>query len=286
MDQPSRKKLSLGKIGFLNVLPIYHPLESGILPHPFSIVAGVPSHLNGLMARGLLDISVVSSIEYARNPGRYTILPDLSIACFGAVESVLLLSRKPVKELGGETVLASTQSHTSVGLLKILAARRFGIELNVSPGNVSERLAQKEPPAAVLAIGDEALELRRKGIFPHVLDMGEEWSDWTGLPFVFALWVAQKSVIQAADGMAGAGVSALLSAKRWGRENPELVCAEAAQRGILTVEELRRYYGRLYYDLGKDEQKGLRLFYKYLFETGQIDAAPDIEIYAPLASVA
>jgi chorismate dehydratase len=75
MDQPARKRLSLGKIGFLNVLPIYYPLETGILPHPFSIVSGVPSQLNELMSEGLLDVSVVSSIEYARHPGRYFILP-------------------------------------------------------------------------------------------------------------------------------------------------------------------------------------------------------------------
>lgn len=72
------------------------------------------------MVRGELDLSVVSSIEYARYPERYLILPDLSISCRGPVRSVLLLSQRPIAELSGRTILITSQSHTSVALLKIL----------------------------------------------------------------------------------------------------------------------------------------------------------------------
>ncbi len=102
-----RAKLRLGRIDFLNVLPIYYPLEAGIIANPFAIVPGVPSELNELCANGALDISPVSSIEYARRAGLYYIVPDLSINSAGEVKSVLLLSRMPIERLSGKTVLAS-----------------------------------------------------------------------------------------------------------------------------------------------------------------------------------
>jgi chorismate dehydratase len=279
-------KLTLGRIGFLNVLPIYYPLENGIVPHPFSIIPGVPSHLNGLISKGLLDISPVSSIEYARHAGLYYMVPDLSISSFGEVKSVLLLSRDPMESLSGKKILVSSQSHTSVGLLKVLSRLRFGLEPVFEAAAFSGISETAELPDAFLAIGDEALRLKRSGIYPHVLDLGAAWYDWTGLPFVFAVWVVRKKAIEEKNGNISSAIGALLASKRWGRENIEQVCAEAARAGVLGMEELREYYQCLQFNLNERERKGLEQFYSYLFEIGELERVPDLEIYTPLASVA
>lgn len=278
-----RAKLNLGRIGFINVLPVYYPLEHGIVSHPFVIVSGVPSRLNDLVSRGQLDISPVSSIEYARRAELYHIVPDLSISSFGEVQSVLLLSRLPVERLSGKKIVVSFQSHTSVGLLKVLARLRFGVEPVLEAGSFSDLDAV---PDAFLAIGDEALRLGKSGLFPYVLDLGSAWFDWTGLPFVFALWVVRKGAIEEKNGRIGESIAALLASKKWGCENIERICEEAARAGLLDKEALRRYYRCLRFDLNEKERKGLELFYDCLFRIGELERVPRLEMFTSLASVA
>ncbi|MHC1727332.1 MAG: menaquinone biosynthetic enzyme MqnA/MqnD family protein [Syntrophobacteraceae bacterium] len=277
--------LRLGRIGFLNVLPVYFPLESGTISHPFTIIPGVPSHLNELAAKGMLDMSPVSSIEYARHAGLYHIVPDLSISSYGEVKSVLLLSRLPIDRLTGTRVPVSSQSHTSVGLLKILCRLRFGVDPIFETGSFAE-YKSGESPQAFLAIGDEALRLRRSGLYPYVLDLGAAWFDWTGLPFVYALWVISKKTIEERNGQVATAVEALLASKRWGLSHRSVICREAARAGLLGIEELEEYYHCLRYDLNEREKRGLELFFSYLLEIGELEQTPRLDVFTPLASVA
>lgn len=286
MGQFMQERLRLGKIGYLNVLPIYYPLESGIIAHPFEIISGTPAQLNRLMALGDLEVSVVSSIEYARNPGRYFVLPDLSISCRGPVRSVVLFSRVPVDRLDGETVLASTQSHTSVALLQVLFQLHLNIEASVVPGNCTEVLGGESPPTAFLAIGDEALRLQDRMDFPFRLDLGEAWLSWTGLPFVFALWVIQRTAIERWNGALMDAIQVLAAARDWGYRNLGLVTALASQRGPLTRDEAEEYYRGLRFDLDGEEREGLMLFFQLLGQTGEIMKAPPLELCSPFESVA
>jgi chorismate dehydratase len=141
-------------------------------------------------------------------------------------------------------------------------------------------------PDAFLAIGDEALRLKRSGIYPHVLDMGTAWYDWTGLPFVFAVWVVRKKAVEENNGRIEPAIGDLLASKRWGCTNIELICEEAARAGVLGIEDLREYYRCLRFDLNERERRGLELFYSYLFQIGELERVPNLEIYTPLASVA
>ena len=152
--------LRMGRISYLNVLPVYHPLEAGILPHDFELVSGPPALLNEMMSRGELHVSSCSCFEYARRPERYYLVGDLSIGSRGPVMSVLLLSRLPVEELGGHEILISGESHTSVALLRLLMRDRYKLDVRFSTGPVTPALRSDNPPTAFLAIGDEALRLR------------------------------------------------------------------------------------------------------------------------------
>lgn len=286
MGHSSQVRLRLGRIEFLNVLPIYFPLESAIISHPFNIVSGTPAHLNQLMAEGDLDLSVVSSIEYARHPDRYFILPDLSISCHGTVKSVLLFSRMPIDELGLSTIIATNQSHTSVALLRILFSRVYGLDIRVRVGSFDDASTECGLPKAFLAIGDEALRLNSQGIYPFCMDLGEAWHSWTGLPFVFAVWVIQREAAERLNGKLLGALEILGSAKAWGRAHLDTICSIAARKGVLSLEEMRVYYQCLGFDLGYGEQEGLALFFRLLEEIGEIPSAPGLEIISPLACVA
>ncbi|WP_272700298.1 menaquinone biosynthetic enzyme MqnA/MqnD family protein [Desulfovibrio sp. Fe33] len=272
----------LGKIGYLNVLPIYHPLESGILPLDCEVTSGPPAELNKLMDAGKLDLSAASSVEYARHADKYYLIPDIAIGSRGPVQSVLLLSRRPVEELNGETILVSSQTHTSAALLRVLQAKLWKIETGFFTDNATAILEKGERPEAILCIGDEALNLRYHPDYPHRIDLGEAWRQLTGLPFIFGVWIVQRESWERDRGRVKQAAEMLLAGKRWGIENISDVCVMAAEESNLNDEEMCSYFDGLVYDLGDEEQKGMRTFYENLVETKIIDRVPEL-VFLPEA---
>lgn len=233
--------LRMGRISYLNVLPVYHPLEAGILPHDFELVSGPPALLNEMMSRGELHVSSCSCFEYARRPERYYLVGDLSIGSRGPVMSVLLLSRLPVEELGGHEILISGESHTSVALLRLLMRDRYKLDVRFSTGPVTPALRSDNPPTAFLAIGDEALRLRNHPDYPYRLDLAEAWRDWTGLPFIFGLWVVSREAAE--QGLFSSDPGALLRRGRdWGLSHMDVILDLTGLGCPLSREELRIYY--------------------------------------------
>lgn len=271
-----RGPVLLGKIGYLNVLPIYHPLETGVVENDFKIVSGPPSRLNEIMARGGLELSAASSIEYARRPQDYYLVPDLAIGSCGPVQSVLLLSRGPLERLEGKTVLVSAQTHTSAALLKILLHGHLRVNADFHTDDATSRLAGGQRPDAILAIGDEALELRRHPDYPHAMDLGESWRQWTGLPFIFGLWLVSRRAYKASPERLQNACKRLLRAKQWGQRHLGDMCNLAANSCSLDAPEMCSYFNGLVYDLGRREQQGLAAFFEQLAANGMIERAPDL----------
>ncbi|WP_285905590.1 menaquinone biosynthetic enzyme MqnA/MqnD family protein [Pseudodesulfovibrio pelocollis] len=267
--------MRIGKIGYLNVLPIYHPLETGIIDNDFSIVSGPPSALNRLMDAGQLDVSAASSIEYARHPDKYLLLPDIAIGSRGPVQSVLLLSREPVESLDGATILVSAQTHTSAALLRVLLAE-WKVHTRFVTGDATAILSGGDRPQAILCIGDEALNLRFHPDYPVRTDLGEAWRALTGLPFIFGVWIARRDSLARSKAAMRRACEALIEARLWGEANITSMCALAAEHSCLSQQELRSYFAGLVYDLGEAEIQGMTLFYRRLAEHGLIDAVPPL----------
>lgn len=273
--------MRLGRISYLNVLPIYHPLEAGWLKHGFELDYAPPARLNERIRAGELEISACSSIEYARNPERYLLLPDLAIGSRGPVKSVLLLSSIPPEELDGKDLLVTAETHTSAALLRVVLERVYKVRpaMHAASGSVRQALAMGARHPAALAIGDEALAMRRDPRFPYQVDLGEVWRDWTGLPFVFGVWVARREAAQAdPEGVARAAWT-LRESKRIGvAAIEEIVSLAALSYPKLGRAEIRRYFNHLSYDLGAEEQQGLSRFYDCLAEHGVIRKVPALDI--------
>ncbi len=268
-------KPRMGRMGYLNVLPLYHALESGHVPHSYELVYGPPAVLNTLMREDNLVAASTSCVEYARHPGRYWLMPDLAIGSNGPVMSVLLLSRRPVKDLAGQTVLVSAETHTSAALLRILFREHLHINVEYITGNASERIATPNPPEAVLAIGDEALRLRKHPAYPYVWDLGAAWMDWTGLPFTFGVWVLSRRAAAARE-LAEDPAALLHAGRAWGLANMNAILDIAEANYPLSRPELVEYFQGLSYSLGEVEQEGLRLFYSLMAKGGEIAAAPEL----------
>ena len=279
-DSAKGPQLRMGRIGYLNVLPIYHPLEAGILPHDYEIISGPPAVLNNMMARGELHVSSNSCFEYARHPDQYYMIEDLSIGSRGPVMSVLLLSRVPVDQLDGKTILISGETHTSVALLRLLLQDRYQINATFETGAVTPALRTPEPPVAFLAIGDEALRLRNHPDYPYRVDMADAWREWTGLPFIFGLWVISREAVE--SGLLPDDPGELLRRGRdWGLAHMDVILDLTAHGCPLSREELAFYYQQgLTYSLGEREQQGLRLFYAKLAAAGMIPTCPELRFFA------
>jgi len=264
--------LRLGRIPWINCYPVYAAIDRGLVPAEAELITGTAADLNDLLAAGELDVSVVSAVEYARNAAAYHLLPDLAITSDGPVHSVVLFSRRPVHELDGATVLRTSSSRTSVLLLELLCRHRF----RVRPKFATVRAESSDltalrgfPHEAVLVIGDAALMLASEGRYPYVVDLGTAWKDWTGLPFVFAVWAARRE----ADHRAVQTIhQALLSSREWGLAHlDDLADAASANTGISRAV-CREYLGDLDYALSYRHLAGLTDFFRRLAQDG---AVPD-----------
>jgi chorismate dehydratase len=264
--------MRIGRIPYINCYPVYGAIDRGVVTLDAELVDGVPSDLNGRMERGELDISVVSAVEYARDAERYLLLPDLAISCDGPVRSVMLFSRRPAPELTSRNVIVSRSSMTSVALLELLfenvwrARPRFVAGDAEIPDVVA---ASGDDAEARLVIGDAALVLgtNHRERYPHVYDLGQMWKDWTGQPFVFAVWVAQRSTNVKAALVAHAG---LIASREWGLAHLDQLADQAHRATGVNRETCAEYLSGLDYGLSYPHLAGLTEFFRRLLERGRI----------------
>jgi chorismate dehydratase len=266
--------MRVGRIPYINCYPVYGAVDRAIVPMAAELVDGVPTALNQQMADGTLDVSVVSAVEYARDWERYLLLPDLAISCDGPVRSVMLFSRKPAEELGGQQVLVSRSSMTSVHLLELLFENVWKSKPVFVAGDAeASDLRDAGADSSVVArlvIGDAALMLGTGAIsspYEHVYDLGLEWKKWTGLPFVFAVWVAQRT----ADTQQALGVHAsLIESRNWGLKHLDVLAAQAHENTGVPLAACSEYLSGLDYGLSYPHLGGLTEFYRRLTLAGKV----------------
>lgn len=267
--------MRVGRIPYVNCYPVYGAIDRGIVPLAAELVTGVPTALNRAMAAGALDVSVVSAVEYAAHADRFLLLPDISISCDGPVRSVMLFARRPAAALDGARVLVSRSSMTSVHLLRLLFENvwRAAPVFVPSDAEIADlETAAAEPHDARLLIGDAALRLASgvtslAGQYPHAYDLGEVWKHWTSLPFVFAVWVAQRS---GAVAESLAVHERLLASRAWGLRHLDALAAQAAGATGVTAPRAREYLSGLDYGLRAEHVAGLTSFFGKLAAVGRV----------------
>jgi chorismate dehydratase len=257
----------LGRIGYVNVDPIYYGLEHSGKPDWLEIVSAPPSELNRMLFEGALDISAVSAFAYARHREEWLLLPDFCIACTGNVLSVLLVSRYPIEALSGKRIYITDESATAASLIQLVLRMR-----HVSPAYETGKILKpedvREDLGAALVIGDTALRENWHAAFPYVWDLGDLWSELTGLPFVFAVWAVRKSFGQAHP-KAVATVSTLLNeSRRIGMRHLEEVATAASARLRVEKSICDKYFANFCFSLRPSQIKGLTTFFHHLHEEG------------------
>jgi chorismate dehydratase len=250
----------LGAVDYLNARPLVYGLE--LETERFSLRFDVPSKCAALLHEGSIDVGMIPSIEYLRGTLPYRIVPQCAIVSSGAVASVALFSKKPVREV--RNIAADTSSRTSNGLMRVLCYEHFGIdpELVPMPPRIDEMLTGCD---AALLIGDPALFLDPASRGLLKVDLGAEWVALTGLPFVWAFWAGRGGALSSGD------VDRLVRARIEG------VAASDAVADAYCGPE-RAAAGRAYlrdniqYRLDAAEVHGLRHFYELAEKHGVVES--------------
>jgi chorismate dehydratase len=265
------ERLRIGAVNYLNTKPLIHELEQ--LAPAADLVLDYPSRLADDLARGRLDVALIPIIEYFRGDG-YTLVPDISIASRGPVLSVTLFSRVPWPAI--RRVALDEGSRTSAALAQVLLRQRWQTTPEVRPLPL-DGAAENADADAVLLIGDRAMHACLPG-FAHAFDLGQEWHDWTGLPFVYAAWAVRPGVDL------GGVAEALAEAKRRGLANIGPIAAREAARLGLDPGFCRRYLSNIIrFDLGPRELAGLERFYRLACALGLAPAGVKIRLHETAA---
>jgi chorismate dehydratase len=236
----------VGSVDALNAVPLTRGVEDEVTYAP-------PSKLAELLRRNELDAALVSVVEVLFTE-RYDILDGIAIASLGEVKSVFLAHTQPLEEI--REVFLDPASLTSVNLLKVLLAER-GVKPEFKP-----LPSYQEAPklAAVLLIGDRALDFAFAN-HPHtILDLGAAWYELTGLPFVYAVWALRRGVENKALRRA------LREARDFGLDTLDHIISS---RKEYSYEFRKDYLGwHIHFHLGTDEKRGIAKFMELLRKHG------------------
>lgn len=239
-------RIRIGAVSFLNTRPLVHGLSTSSPDYQLSFDS--PGNLAEKLRVGDLDVGLIPTVELLRGVGDSYVC-GIGIASDGPVRTVKLYSRVPLGSL--RDVAVDGRSRTSVAMLRILLAEKYGVtpDFYSHRADLPEMLKTHE---AGLLIGDAAFQ---EGGAPYVVDLGAEWKELTGLPFVYAVWVVNEGV----DGERVAG---------WLRDSlaaglaqlDEIVRQADGTAGQDTAALLTYYRDLLHFRLSERDLQGIEAF--------------------------
>ena len=275
--------LRIGHIDYLNCVPFFRYLETDNCD--VSVVHGTPARLNALLGSGQLDLCPASSFEYGRHWRNYLLLSDLSISACGAVKSVLLFSSRPLAELGRVPIALTGESATSVHLLQILLREHCGFDnphLYCPSSTVEEVIAAG---GTGLLIGDRALKAAQADLAPYVIDLGSWWHAFSGLPFVFALWIVRRDTVDERAEEVAILQQRLQAGLAQALANLPALAAQTADPSWMSGDELLNYWRAMSFSLSAACQQGLKRFFQLAAKYQFLDAVPELNFFTAPFSV-
>ena len=266
----------LGAVSYLNARPLVYGLEQ---QPRFDLRFDIPSECARLLHARTIDVGLIPSIEYLRGPVPYRVVPGPAVTSRGPVASVAIYTRVAPKDI--RSIAMDTSSRTSVALSTVLLERAFGVTAEAVPmaPDLDAMLARAD---AALIIGDIALLLdhTKVRLKPDTtgavakIDLGELWTQTTGLPFVYAVWAGWPKALGPED------VGRLRHARDQGVANADQVARAYYPDDPGRQAVAKRYLrDNIRYVLGDEELDGLRTFYRYAAEAGLVPEAQALQFY-------
>lgn len=260
--------IRLGAVTYLNARPLVYGLERN---DRFEIRYDIPSECARLLHAHETDLALIPSIECLRGPLPYALVPGPAVISRGRVGSVAIYTRRDPTDI--RTIAMDTSSRTSAALATILLKRRFGVTAEAVPmaPDLEAMLGRAD---AALIIGDTALFLPDGAAGARKIDLGQEWSAETGLPFVYACWTGWPGAVDVED------VEALQRARDEGVAQSDAVAAAYYPDDTPRQAVARRYLrDNIRYFLGSEELAGLKAFFRYARELDLVSYDGHVRFY-------
>jgi chorismate dehydratase len=257
--------IQIGTVPYSNAFPLVHHLPEYL---PGAVIsAWYPSALREQLSTHRIDLALMPVAELLHFP-QGKIISNCSIACNGAVRSVLMYSRKPIEQI--RTISLDAASRSSVLICKLILRHYYGLQPEEHQLGTDQNPNECSTDAFVI-IGDRALAFQPWDCWTHRYDIGELWKEKTGLSLVFAAWIGRSSDSSLA--------SALESCRDRGLQQLEAVLDAKEQQGValpLNREQMLDYYRRaIVYTMGKEEYAGLQYFFDLAASQGLTPPSPD-----------
>jgi chorismate dehydratase len=238
-------KIKISAVSYTNTKPFIYGIEHDDVLQQIDLSLDIPADcaakvINGQVDVGLIPVAAIPQVHNAN------IISDYCIGSVGAVNSVFIFSDVPVQEI--RTVLLDSHSRTSNNLAKVLL--KFYYKLDVSYSTDPEAKTD-----AIVLIGDRTFG--KKDQYAFAYDMGQEWMNFTGLPFVYAAWVANKEIPPAF-------VSAFNKALKLGLDNRAALLKELPVNPLFDLDDYLMH--KLDFDLTDKKREALKLFLSYISE--------------------
>lgn len=284
-------RVRLGYVKYLNTLPLVEGLSAW---DEVELLAAAPAKLADLLtgtddAPPQIDLGLVSLVDAARAPAPLTLVPAGCIGCDGPTLTVRLFSAEPFERV--RAVHVDTDSHTSVVLAQLVLQKRFNARVRLIDFDARERVVRGvlpppappavpdaadpghpgEWPTTLLMIGDKVVTDSPPAVrYPHQLDLGEAWKEWTGLPFVYAVWMCRDS--DSTDPAIRNAAGVLDRQRRRNLQRLDWIIERYAHERAWPEDLARRYVGTLLrYEVGPREREGIARFF---FEAAQAGLLP------------
>lgn len=250
-------KVKISIVSYSNTLPFLYGLRQSDLINDIDLQLDIPSKCAEKLLTNQVDIGLVPVAILPQLP-EYYILSDFCIGANKKVNSVILVSDVPLEEI--DTILLDYQSKTSINLVQVLAKEYWKISPKFKHATVGFENNINGKTAAVI-IGDRTFNLSKP--YQYIYDLAEEWYKFTGLPFAFACWVANKPI-------SPEFVEKLNQALVFGVNHIQEAIKLSNNNGI-TFDQLQNYLTNdISYELTNDKRKSIQLFLDYLAENVNI----------------
>lgn len=278
-----RSRPRVGHIQFLNCLPLYWGLVHTGSLLDLDLTRDTPEKLSEMVIDGRLDIGPVTLVEFLRNADDLVAFPDIAVGCDGDVMSCEIVSRVPLDQLHGKRVALGSTSRTSVRLAQLLLSERYGVQPEYFTCPPDMERMMKEADAAVV-IGDVGLraflrQLPEEGLEVH--DLGQLWKEWTGLPFVMAVWAVRRDYLEREPETTREVHEAFLASRDLSLREIDKVALHASRYEVFEPPVLERYFTTLDFRFGARQLEGVAEFARRTGATTGFPSNVSVELLRP-----
>jgi len=251
-------EVRISAVRYSNTYPLIYGLQNSGIDLNAEIEIDHPSECARKIIDGEADIGLVPVVAINEN-SNLSIIGDYCIGSYGPVRTVLLLSNKPVNEL--DTIFLDYRSKTSVALTKLLSAKFWNCNFRWEDTYPDFDFLNISDNEGLVLIGDQCYEMESN--FQYKTDLAIEWNKFTGLPFVFACWVSNKSFNESF-------VARFNKSLGYGVKNIDKVVDYYSNKGSMPRDVLRDYLrNNIDYFLDDEKRMALKMFFDYLNEINQ-----------------